>query len=111
MIDPATGESSPSIADATPGDAMAALDAASAAQAELGGHRPAQRGEILRKAFDLVTRRKDDFALLMTLEMGKPLAEAYGEVDLRRRSSCAGSARRRSGSPAATASTPRAPAG
>ena len=41
---------------------------------------PRERGEILRRAFELVTERADDFALLMTLEMGKPLAEARGEV-------------------------------
>jgi hypothetical protein len=41
---------------------------------------PAQRAEILRRAFDLVQERKDDFALLMTIEMGKPLAESAGEV-------------------------------
>ena len=41
---------------------------------------PRERGEILRAAFELVTERADDFALLMTLEMGKPLAESRGEV-------------------------------
>ena len=44
------------------------------------GHAAARRGEILRSAFELITSRKDDFALLMTLEMGKPLAESVAEV-------------------------------
>ena len=80
VVDPSTGEELTSIADATPDDAVAALDAAAAAQADWAATAPRKRGEILRKAFDEVTRRKDDFARLMTMEMGKPLAEAYGEV-------------------------------
>ena len=80
VIDPATGEELTSIADAAPADAMAALDAASTAGPAWAATPPRQRAEILRKAFDEVTRRKDEFARLMTLEMGKPLAEAYGEV-------------------------------
>ena len=80
VIDPATGEELTSIADAAPADAKAALDAASAAGPAWAATAPRQRAEILRKAFDEVTRRKDEFARLMTLEMGKPLAEAYGEV-------------------------------
>jgi len=80
VIDPATGEELTSIADAAPADARAALDAASAAGPAWAATPPRQRAEILRVAFDEVTRRKDEFARLMTLEMGKPLAEAYGEV-------------------------------
>ncbi|HEY5787901.1 MAG TPA: NAD-dependent succinate-semialdehyde dehydrogenase [Microlunatus sp.] len=80
VIDPATGEELTSISDAAPADAKAALDAASAAGPAWAATPPRQRAEILRKAFDAVTRRKDEFARLMTLEMGKPLAEAYGEV-------------------------------
>ncbi|MFJ3957627.1 NAD-dependent succinate-semialdehyde dehydrogenase [Arthrobacter sp. NPDC090010] len=78
--DPATGKVLLSIADGTSEDAMAALDAADAVQAEWARTAPRERAEILRRAFDLVTARADDFALLMTLEMGKPLAEARGEV-------------------------------
>ncbi|WP_207344684.1 NAD-dependent succinate-semialdehyde dehydrogenase [Arthrobacter sp. E3] len=78
--DPATGTVLASIADASGEDAMAALDAACAAQASWARTAPRVRGEILRKAFELITERAEDFALLMTLEMGKPLAEARGEV-------------------------------
>ncbi|WP_294563650.1 NAD-dependent succinate-semialdehyde dehydrogenase [uncultured Arthrobacter sp.] len=78
--DPATGKTLISIADATPADGAAALDAAVAAQEDWARTAPRERGEILRRAFELVTARADDFALLMTLEMGKPLAEARGEV-------------------------------
>ncbi|MCQ9162816.1 MULTISPECIES: NAD-dependent succinate-semialdehyde dehydrogenase [unclassified Arthrobacter] len=78
--DPATGKVLASIADGGSEDALAALDAASAAQAGWARTAPRVRGEILRKAFELVTERAEDFALLMTLEMGKPLGEARGEV-------------------------------
>jgi succinate-semialdehyde dehydrogenase/glutarate-semialdehyde dehydrogenase len=78
--DPATGKTLLEIADATSEDALAALDAADAAQASWARTAPRERGEILRRAFELVTERAEDFALLMTLEMGKPLAESRGEV-------------------------------
>ncbi|TFC01594.1 NAD-dependent succinate-semialdehyde dehydrogenase [Cryobacterium adonitolivorans] len=78
--DPSTGQVLLSIANATPADGLAALDAAVAAQRGWLRTAPRVRAEILRSAFEAVTRRADDFALLMTLEMGKPLAEARGEV-------------------------------
>src|SRR5690349_6155649 len=78
--DPATGETLCEVADATPDDARAALDAACAAQAEWAAHPPRERGEILRRAFELMTERADDLALLMTLEMGKALAESKAEI-------------------------------
>nr|WP_216848736.1 MULTISPECIES: NAD-dependent succinate-semialdehyde dehydrogenase [unclassified Rathayibacter] len=78
--DPATGEVIRTIADATPEDGVRALDAAVAAGPDWAATAPRKRAEILRRAFDLLQERKDDFALLMTLEMGKPFAEALGEV-------------------------------
>ena len=80
VLDPATGEKLATLASATSEDALVALDAASAVQAEWALTAPRERAEILRRAFDLVTERAEDFALLMSLEMGKPLAEARGEV-------------------------------
>ena len=80
VIDPATGAVIRTIADATPGDGIRALDAAVAAQDSWAATAPRTRSEILRRAFDLVQEHKEDLALLMTLEMGKPLAEARGEV-------------------------------
>ncbi|MCF6378968.1 NAD-dependent succinate-semialdehyde dehydrogenase [Nocardioides KLBMP 9356] len=68
------------IADATPADGERALAAAADAQAEWRATEPRTRGEILRSAFELLTERADDFARLMTLEMGKTLKEAKGEV-------------------------------
>ncbi len=78
--DPATGQVLKSIADANVEDGGRALDAAVAVQDEWAAVPPRQRGELLRRAFDLLQSRADEFALLMTLEMGKPLAEARGEV-------------------------------
>ncbi|MFC9557350.1 NAD-dependent succinate-semialdehyde dehydrogenase [Rhodococcus sp. NPDC056960] len=77
---PATGEVIASVASATRGDAQAAMDAAADAQ-ESWARTPARvRSDILRRAFDMVQDRRDDLALLMTVEMGKPFTEAQGEV-------------------------------
>jgi succinate-semialdehyde dehydrogenase/glutarate-semialdehyde dehydrogenase len=78
--DPSTGEALCEVADATPEDAMAALDAACDAQAGWAATAPRERGEILRRAFEQVVARADELALLMTLEMGKPVAESRAEV-------------------------------
>ena len=78
--DPATGHTLCEVADATPEDARAALDAACAVQAEWAAHPPRERGEILRRAYAEMTERADELALLMTLEMGKALAESKAEI-------------------------------
>ena len=78
--DPSTGEALTSVANATPEDAKAALDACCAVQEEWGQHPPRERAEILRRSYDAMMANADDLALVMTLEMGKPLAEAKGEV-------------------------------
>lgn len=78
--DPSTGEVLLTLANAGVQDGAAAMDAAAAAQESWGATAPRERAEILRRAFDMVIARADDFALLMTLEMGKPLGEALGEV-------------------------------
>jgi succinate-semialdehyde dehydrogenase/glutarate-semialdehyde dehydrogenase len=80
VFDPATGDLIREIADASVEDGTRALDAAVAAADAWAATPPRTRGEILRRAFDLLQERRDEFALLMTLEMGKPLAEANGEV-------------------------------
>jgi succinate-semialdehyde dehydrogenase / glutarate-semialdehyde dehydrogenase len=78
--DPATGETLCQVADGTPDDAMAALDAAHAKQAEWAAVSPNERSEILHNAFVALNEQADDLALLMTLEMGKTLAESKGEI-------------------------------
>ena len=77
---PATGEVIAKVASATSDDAGAAMDAAAGAQREWAATAPRVRSDILRRAYDLVVEHVDDLALLMSLEMGKPVAEARGEV-------------------------------
>ncbi len=80
VADPATGDVVKTIASASVADGIAALEAAVAAQDAWAATPARERAELLRRAFDLLQERKEDFALLMTIEMGKPLAEARGEV-------------------------------
>ncbi len=78
--DPSTGAVLTSVQDATATDAAAALDAAAAAGPAWARTPARERAEVLRRAFDLVTARAEDLALIITLEMGKPLAESRAEV-------------------------------
>lgn len=78
--DPATGETLLAIANATVEDGQRAMDAAANAQEAWSRTAPRERAEILRRAFDMVTARSEEIAALMSMEMGKPLAEARGEV-------------------------------
>jgi succinate-semialdehyde dehydrogenase/glutarate-semialdehyde dehydrogenase len=80
VLDPATGAALCEVADARPADGHDALDAAAAAAPEWALTAPRERGEILRRAYDEIARRTDELALLMTLEMGKPLAQSRAEV-------------------------------
>jgi succinate-semialdehyde dehydrogenase / glutarate-semialdehyde dehydrogenase len=78
--DPSTGEVIAKVADASPADGKAALASAADSQADWAATPPRDRGEILRRAFELITQRTDDLALVMTLEMGKPLSESRAEI-------------------------------
>ncbi len=78
--DPATGETLCEVADASEEDAAAALDAAVEAGQEWSRQAPRDRGEILRRAFEAIIEREDELALLMTLEMGKPIKESKAEI-------------------------------
>lgn len=78
--DPATGKTLLEIANANAEDGLAALTAADEAQAKWAKTSPRERGELLRRTFDLVRERAEEFAMLISMEMGKPLAEARGEV-------------------------------
>jgi len=77
---PADGAVLCMVADATPADGRAALDAAVQAQPAWAAYAPRDRGEILRRAYELLIERRADLAVLMTAEMGKPLAEARSEI-------------------------------
>ncbi|MHA6799429.1 NAD-dependent succinate-semialdehyde dehydrogenase [Bounagaea algeriensis] len=81
VVDPSTGRRLCSVADASPTDGRAALDAAVAAQPSFAATSPRERSDVLTRAFELLHERIDDLALLMTLEMGKPLAESRGEIN------------------------------
>ena len=78
--DPSTGKVLAEVADATSADGLQALDAASKAQPGWAAVSPRERSDILRRAYDILLERQEDLALLMTLEMGKPLTEARGEI-------------------------------
>ena len=80
VLNPATDEVLVSISNATPEDGIAALDAAAGEQKEWAATPPRERGEILRSVFEAITARAEEFATLMTLEMGKVFAESMGEV-------------------------------
>ena len=78
--DPATAEPLVEVADAGVEDALAALAAAADRQAAWATHPPRERGEILRRAYEAIVGQADELALLMTLEMGKSLAESRTEI-------------------------------
>jgi succinate-semialdehyde dehydrogenase/glutarate-semialdehyde dehydrogenase len=78
--DPATGTRLAEIADATAEDGVAALNSAVAAADSWAAVPPRERSSVLRRAFDLLIERREQFARLISSEMGKPLAEARGEV-------------------------------
>jgi succinate-semialdehyde dehydrogenase/glutarate-semialdehyde dehydrogenase len=80
VIDPATENKVASVASATVEDAKAALDAASAAFPGWAAKKPRERGEILRKAFELIMRDAERLAKLITIENGKALSDSRGEV-------------------------------
>jgi succinate-semialdehyde dehydrogenase/glutarate-semialdehyde dehydrogenase len=80
VLDPADGSVLTQVADGTVADAVEALDAAVEAQPGWAATPPRERGEILRRAFEAVADRADDLAVLMSLEMGKTVKEAKGEV-------------------------------
>ncbi|NWL34267.1 NAD-dependent succinate-semialdehyde dehydrogenase [Paenarthrobacter nitroguajacolicus] len=77
---PATNEVIAHVADGGPEDAVRAIEAAGRAQEGWAKSTPRARADILRRAFELVIANTDKLAAIMTAEMGKPLAEARGEV-------------------------------
>src|SRR5919112_6869140 len=80
VIDPATEQKIASVASASIDDAKAALDAADAAFGPWAAKKPRERGEILRKAYDLIMRDAERLAKLITIENGKALSDSRGEV-------------------------------
>jgi len=80
VSDPSNEEPLAQVADATVADGHAALAAAARSQTSWAAMPPRERGELLRAAYELITLRAEHFAMLMTLEMGKPLAESRAEL-------------------------------
>jgi succinate-semialdehyde dehydrogenase/glutarate-semialdehyde dehydrogenase len=80
VLDPATGDVIASVADGSVDDAIAAVDAAAAAGPSWAATAPRARSEILRSAFELMTARSAELAKLISLENGKALVDARGEV-------------------------------
>jgi succinate-semialdehyde dehydrogenase/glutarate-semialdehyde dehydrogenase len=78
--DPATGRSLAEVPDATANDALEALAAAAAAQGSWATTPPRERGEILRRTYEALIANAEDLALLMTLEMGKPVEDSRAEI-------------------------------
>ena len=84
VLDPSDDEVLTTVANATADDAIAALDAACAVQADWAATAPRERGEILRSVFEAISESAEDIATLMTLEMGKVLAGEHGRSQVRR---------------------------
>ena len=80
VINPATGKVIAKVADGSKKDAQDAIEAAGRAQKSWAATPPRERGEILRRAFELLMEKQDEIGAVMTAEMGKSLTEAKGEV-------------------------------
>src|ERR1700736_6331560 len=80
VYDPATEQALAYVADGTPDDALAAVAAADNAQRAWAARSPRERGEILRRAFEVMIERRDELARLIVRENGKSLRDAVGEV-------------------------------
>jgi aspartate-semialdehyde dehydrogenase len=81
VTDPASGRVIAEVASLDADGTQTAIDAAQAAFAGWNGLLPQARAAILRRWFKLVLAAREDLALIMTLEQGKPLTEARGEID------------------------------
>lgn len=80
VVDPATEQEIATVASASVDDAILAVEAADNAAADWAAHAPRERAEILRKSFELMIARRDDFATIISREEGKTLAEGLAEV-------------------------------
>lgn len=80
VVDPATEQEIATVASASVDDAILAVGAADSAAADWAARAPRERAEILRKSFELMIARRDDFATIISREEGKTLAEGLAEV-------------------------------
>ncbi len=80
VINPATGEKLASLPDLGVRETASAIEAAYQAQPSWAARAAKDRSTLLRKWFDLIVANADELAVILTAEMGKPLAEAHGEI-------------------------------
>jgi succinate-semialdehyde dehydrogenase/glutarate-semialdehyde dehydrogenase len=80
VFNPSTGDEITSVANAGDDDVAAAVAAGASALPDWAATAPRERSEVLRRTFELMIERKEDLAYLMSLEMGKSLTDARGEV-------------------------------
>ncbi|MDQ6849714.1 MAG: aldehyde dehydrogenase family protein, partial [Actinomycetota bacterium] len=80
VLDPSTGDEITTVPRAGADDVSRAVSAAAAAQPDWAATAPRERGDVLRRTFELMTERREEIAFLMSLEMGKSLTDARGEV-------------------------------
>ena len=81
VTDPATGETLGTVPDMDGEDTRAAIEAADAAFGPWRKRTHGERAVLIERWFDLMVENRDDLGLLLTLEQGKPLGEARGEID------------------------------
>ncbi|HBF30035.1 NAD-dependent succinate-semialdehyde dehydrogenase [Rhizobium sp.] len=80
VFNPSTGDLLATLPDMDQQDTKRAIDAAYAAQKAWAAKTGKERAAVLRKLYDLMVANADDLATILTMEMGKPLAEARGEI-------------------------------
>ena len=80
VINPATGQRLGAVPDLSAGESAKAADAAHAAFPGWAGLLPQERSAIIRRWYDLMIEHQEDLAVIMTLEQGKPISEARGEI-------------------------------
>ena len=80
VVDPATEQVIAEVSSGSADDATAAVDAAAEAASAWAARSPRARAEVLRRAFELITERREDLATIISREEGKTLAEGLGEV-------------------------------
>ena len=80
VVNPARGDVICSVPNLSRAETSRAIDAANAAMKDWAARTGKERAQVMRKWFDLMMENQDDLGKILTAEMGKPLAEAKGEI-------------------------------